>query len=577
MGKGMMQGVEAKTVRKVSVVMPVYNEEIFLLEILAKVQEAPLPEGIEKEIVIVDDCSTDGTKAILEALEMENVRVFCHEKNRGKGAALRTAYIECRGDVIIVQDADLEYSPQEYPKLLQPIIDGHADVVYGSRFLGGDVHRVVYFWHSAGNKVLTLFSNMFSDLNLTDMETCYKVFRRSVIEKITLEEDRFGIEPEFTAKVAELVTREGLAVYEVGIAYYGRTYEEGKKIGIRDGFRAAWCIWKYNTAVSAKIIKYGVHGGLVALFQILVMWLLVSVGDGTVFADNVANLVSIECALLLAFFLHSFLTWHVVYRSLSQLLQQLLRFHIVTGFSIVIRLALFAGLSVAGIHYMLNTLFGIGVAVLFNYYYYDTFVFSDEPLLEPILRKFRLKKIMAVIKAETDCHLLDVGCGFKYSLLKCAEPFIRRGVGVDFKVEEVNTEILSTHRIVLLDQLDFPDREFTIVTMLAVLEHLAHPVQICREISRVLRPGGKLLLTVPSRRAKPVLEFLAYKVGVVSEAEIRDHKKYYNKADLMELFAQIEDLEIISHSTFQLGMNNYCVVQKKDLPQTTPERSAVLQ
>lgn len=563
MSKKLPRDVSLISVRKVSIVIPVYNEENFLMDILLKVDEAPLLPGLEKEIIVVNDCSTDGTVAILDSLEMGNVRIFHHDKNRGKGAALRTAYEQCAGDVIIVQDADLEYSPTEYPKLLQPIIDGHADVVYGSRFLGGGAHRVVYFWHSVGNRLLTLFSNMFSDLNLTDMETCYKVFRRSVIEKIVLEENRFGIEPEVTAKVAALVAKEGIAVYEVGIAYYGRTYEEGKKIGLRDAFRAAWCIWKYNTAVSAKVIKYGVHGSLVALSQLLIMWLLVGWGEETVVAHNIANLISIECALLFAFFLHSFLTWHVVFQSLGQLLQQLLRFHIVTGGTIVLRLVMFAVFSYAGVHYMLNSLAGIGVAVLFNYYSYDTFVFSDEHLLEPILRRFRLKKIIALIKSEHNPTLLDIGCGVNYNLLKSTEPYIRRGVGVDFRVPEIKGAILETRQITFLDRLEFPDQEFDIVTMLAVLEHLEQPVDICREISRILRPGGKLLLTVPGKKAQPVLEFLAYKVGIVSATEIRDHKKYYDKNALVELFDQIDDLKILSHSTFQFGMNNYCVIQKQ--------------
>ncbi len=563
MSKRVTQDVSSMRVEKVSIVIPVYNEELFLMDILLKVQEAPLFPGLEKEIIIVNDCSTDGTRAILDSLEMGNVRIFHHNKNRGKGAALRTAYEQCTGDIIIVQDADLEYSPTEYPKLLKPIIDGHADVVYGSRFLGGGAHRVVYFWHSVGNRLLTLFSNMFSDLNLTDMETCYKVFRRSVIQKIVLEEDRFGIEPEVTAKIAALVAEEGLAVYEVGIAYYGRTYEEGKKIGMRDAFRAAWCIWKYNTAVSAKVIKYAVHGGLVALSQLLIMWLLVEWGEGSVVADNIANFISIELALLLTFFLHSFLTWHVVFQSLGQLLQQLLRFHIVTGGSIILRLLLFALLSSVGVHYMLNSLAGIGVAVIFNYYFYDTFVFSDEPLLEPILRKFRLKKIIAIIKSEEDCTLLDIGCGVKYSLLKSVESYINKGIGVDFKVPEIKNATLETRQVTLFDSLEFSDQEFDIVTMLAVLEHLDRPVEICREISRVLRPGGKLLLTVPGKKAQPVLEFLAYRIGFVSAAEIRDHKKYYDLEELSQLFDLIDDLEICSHSTFQLGMNNYCVVQKR--------------
>jgi glycosyltransferase involved in cell wall biosynthesis len=194
-------------------------------------------------VVVVDDCSTDGTAEVLAGDAAEDVdRVITHERNRGKGAALRSAFAAVTGDVVIIQDADLEYDPREYDRLLAPIRDGHADVVYGSRFAGGGAHRVVYFWHMLGNRFLTLLSNMFTNLNLTDMETCYKAFTREVVAQIEIEEDRFGVEPEITAKVAKL----GCRIYEVGISYYGRTYSEGKKITWRDGLRAAIAIVKYN-------------------------------------------------------------------------------------------------------------------------------------------------------------------------------------------------------------------------------------------------------------------------------------------------------------------------------------------
>jgi glycosyltransferase involved in cell wall biosynthesis len=194
-------------------------------------------------VIIVDDCSTDGTRVILrDDIEAKVTKVLYHAKNQGKGAALRTGFAAATGDIVIVQDADLEYDPKQYPKLLQPILDGKADVVFGSRFMGGEPHRVVYFWHMIGNKALTLLSNMFTNLNLTDMETCYKVFRREILAKIRIEENRFGFEPEITAKVSKL----DCAIYEVGISYYGRTYSEGKKIGWKDGVRAIWAILKYN-------------------------------------------------------------------------------------------------------------------------------------------------------------------------------------------------------------------------------------------------------------------------------------------------------------------------------------------
>ena len=220
-----------------TVVVPVFNEAATVREILRRVRASP----VSKEIVVVDDGSTDGTREILAAEGGSDLRVILHERNRGKGAALRTGFEAARGDVVLVQDADLEYDPAEYPVLLAPILDGRADAVFGSRFLSG-AHRVLYYKHRLGNALLTVLSNLATNLNLTDMETCYKAVRRETLQKVVLAEDRFGFEPEITAKLA----RAGARIYEVPISYSGRTYEEGKKIGWKDGLRALWCIWKYG-------------------------------------------------------------------------------------------------------------------------------------------------------------------------------------------------------------------------------------------------------------------------------------------------------------------------------------------
>lgn len=228
---------------KVSVVMPIYNERATLREVIHRVLVVPL----DLELLCVDDCSTDGSREILSELQTEHpqIRVFLQPHNMGKGAALRKGIEQATGELVIIQDADLEYDPSEYSILLQPLIDGKADVVYGSRFMGGRPHRVLYFWHRVGNSVLTLLSNAITNLNLSDMETCYKAFRRQVIQSIHLEENRFGFEPEVTVKIA----KRHLRVYEVGISYSGRTYAEGKKIGWKDGVRAIWCLAKYGLRI----------------------------------------------------------------------------------------------------------------------------------------------------------------------------------------------------------------------------------------------------------------------------------------------------------------------------------------
>jgi len=234
---------------KLSVIIPVYNEAATIAELISRVHAV----GVPKQIIVVDDGSTDGTREVLEGLKghYENMQVLRQARNRGKGAALRLGFQHATGDFVLVQDADLEYDPAEYSVLLKPLIEGKADVVYGSRFLTTKEHRVLFFWHSVGNRLLTLISNMLTNLNLTDMETGFKVFRREVIQSIKLEQNRFGFEPEVTVKIARMRLR----IYEVGISYYGRTYEEGKKIGWRDGVKALWCILRYTITTPHSTFK----------------------------------------------------------------------------------------------------------------------------------------------------------------------------------------------------------------------------------------------------------------------------------------------------------------------------------
>ncbi len=369
---------------KASIIIPVFNEIGTIKDILASVSSAPL-SGLDRELIVVDDCSSDGTRQVLERAAVDGrIKVFFHEKNMGKGAALRTGFKNATGDIIMIQDADLEYDPNEYPRLIEPILKEKADVVYGSRFMGGEPHRVLYFWHQVANQVLTLFSNMFSDLTLTDMETCYKVFKKSVVDQIEIEEDRFGFEPEITAKVAALSRQRGYRVYEVGISYYGRTYEEGKKIGWKDAVRAFWCIYRYNNSGFANITKYLINGSVIALSYFLLLVSMVEwLGMNTLYLENAANIVSSSISLLIAFYLHSSLTWRQRYCDTRERLFGFFKFFAATALSTLLRIAAFYVLSLAGVFYQLNAVISILLVVVFNFMFYERFVFSRKAPRHP--------------------------------------------------------------------------------------------------------------------------------------------------------------------------------------------------
>lgn len=413
---------------KLSVVMAVYNEEYTIEEIVRRIRAV----DIDKEIIIVDDCSTDGTRKILNSLKDKNIRVFLKEKNEGKGSALKLGVAEASGDIIIIQDADLEYDPQEYHKLIKPILGGDADVVYGSRFLSTETHRALFFWHMVGNKLLTLLTDMVSNLTLTDIETCYKAFRRDVIKNIKIEEKRFGFEPEVTIKVSQMNCR----IYEVGIAYYGRSYHAGKKAGWRDGFEAIKCI-----------IKYGILRRM----------------------------------------------------------------------------------------------------------------FNNEPLLEKFLRQQRLKKALPYIKnSQTVC---DIGCGSHFVLLRRISDIARECIGIDKKVSPMSYSNLRIHSMEINDILPLRDETVDIVTMLATLEHFQNDEKIVGEAKRILKKGGRLLITVPSKKSKIIINFLAFGLGALSRDEIREHKRYYTPNSLKDLLLNCGFSEVKA-VPFELGFNIFCIARK---------------
>jgi glycosyltransferase involved in cell wall biosynthesis len=358
----------------ISIVIPVYNESKTLREIVRRVQASSLPDDCERELIIIDDCSRDNTREILSSLSDPRIKKFYHEKNLGKGAALRTGFKNCSGDVIIIQDADLEYDPSEYIKLLSPILKVKADVVFGSRFIGNEPHRVIYFWHCVANSVLTFFSNMLSDLNLTDIETCYKVFKKDVLKDLVIEENRFGVEPEITAKIGTLCRLKKISVYEVGISYFGRTYEEGKKIGIKDAFRAFWCIFKYNTSPFAVLLKFGLFSLLAAGLHFALMNFFVNfAGLKSEMGQNMVNIMGLEVSLLTGFFLHSKLTWHDRFQNTVSGLKKAAIFHGLRFPPLLIRSGLFYFLLKAGLSLNMNILAGVGASLIMGLAGYQNF------------------------------------------------------------------------------------------------------------------------------------------------------------------------------------------------------------
>jgi glycosyltransferase involved in cell wall biosynthesis len=365
---------------KISVVIPLYNEVNTIQKVLEKVNQSLARFKIEKEIIIVDDLSTDGTRELLAKIKKTDYKILYHKKNHGKGRALQTGFHSVTGDIIIIQDADLEYDPDEYPQLINPVLNGKADIVYGSRFIQISPHNKNFSLFTFANLILTYLSNLFSGLNLTDMETCYKIFKADILKKISLRENRFGFEPEFTAKIAHLVRTQRISLVEVSISYHRRTYGEGKKIGFLDALKAVWCIFYYNSTFIAKFVKYIICGAIVAITQMLgILFLVEYCRLQTNLLKNIAHAVSIEISILTGFFLHSKFTWQIVSKSLKKNLIHMLYFHVINFLSFPLRVLLFFSLlNIHGIDYRLSTIISMGIAVLINFPGYNKIVFAEK-------------------------------------------------------------------------------------------------------------------------------------------------------------------------------------------------------
>ena len=418
-----------KNFSSISFVIPVYNEEETLLDIMEKIEKVDL--GLEKEIILIDDGSKDRTKSIIEGFPEKYKKIF-HEKNKGKGAAIRSGIGVASGDLIIIHDADLEYDPEDIKKMLVPLLDGQADVVYGSRFLSSGTRRAVFFWHMIGNKLLTLLTNMVSNITLTDMETCYKLFKGELIKSIVLEENRFGFEPEVTIKLSRMNCR----IYEVGISYYGRGYAQRKKINWKDGLSAMRCIFKY---------------GIYRLF------------------------------------------------------------------------------------------------------------FDSEAFLEKYLRRYRIKRILPYIR--NGKIVCDVGCGRHAAFLRSISTVAKKCIGIDKKASTISYSNIEIKNFELDDKIPLEDESIDVVTLLAVLEHLDNEKEILSEIKRILKRDGRLLITVPTERAKFILEFLAFRLRVVSREELMDHRRYYSHDKLDKLLAGV-GFNCSVMEKFELGHNLFCCAGK---------------
>jgi len=535
-------------ISKISIVIPIYNEDKTIEKIISKVSVANTL-GLEKQLILIDDCSNDKSKEILKKYEAIHTIIY-HKKNKGKGGALQTGFKNALGDIIIIQDADLEYNPDEYKNLIKPILEDRADVVYGSRFVGGKPHRVLYFWHTVMNKFLTILSNAFSDLNLTDMETCYKVFRKNVLDKINIEENRFGFEPEITAKIGELSRTQNVRVYEIGISYYGRTYGEGKKIDWKDGIRALWCIFKYNNHGFASFAKYILNGALIALSQFTLMIFLVEVLKfDSIFKLNIANIISIELATIIAFFLHSLITWRQKFETFFDFIVKIVHFHIVNVMTITSRVLIFYLFANIGIGYKLNTTIGILLLIVMNYLAYDKLVFKEKKytkrctrgkgILEKFLSKKRASTTNKLIPQEyRSGKILDIGCGnfpFFLSHIK-----FRKKYGIE-KNAKNDKNFSNNIKIINLDiekkkNVPFDENFFDTVTMLASIEHLdpKNILDIFKEIKRILKKDGIFVFTTPTKWTEKILIYMA-KLGLVSKEEIDEHKDQYTHAKIKKL------------------------------------------